>query len=92
MSKKKFPLPIERLKEVRRSPASISVGKYGISESLINEIKKQLKKKKIIKIKIHKSILINPDEDRQRLALEITTRTRSILQEIRGNTFIIYKE
>ncbi|MHA1146379.1 MAG: YhbY family RNA-binding protein [Candidatus Helarchaeota archaeon] len=92
MSQKKIPFTKEKIKSVKTGPAILSIGKNGINEGLIKEIKIQLKKNKLIKIKIHKSILENPESDRVALAEKITSKTNSTLYETRGNTFIIYKK
>ena len=57
MSSKKIPISKEKLKTVKSNPATISVGKNGITDGIIKEIKVTLKKNKIVKIKFQKSVL-----------------------------------
>lgn len=64
----------------------VRIGKNGLTEASINEIKKQLKKKKLIKIKLLKSI-----EDRKKLAKEIAEKTDSVLIESVGFVVVVYK-
>ena len=91
MSDNKIPIPKDKIKTIKTSSAALSIGKNGITEALIKEIKLQLKKERILKIKIQKSLLEDLDRDRKSLAEEIVKKTDSTLLEIRGNTFVIYK-
>ena len=51
----------------------LRIGKYGLTENVINEIKKLLKKKKLIKIKI----LTNcPIENKNELINEVIEKTK----------------
>lgn len=68
----------------------ISVGKNGITETLIEELIYQLKQHKLVKIKIHKSALNN--EDKNTLAEELSIRTGSQLIEMRGNNVVLYRK
>ncbi|MEM3445326.1 MAG: YhbY family RNA-binding protein [Thermoplasmata archaeon] len=43
------------MEEIHRIEATVRVGKNGITESVINEIRSQLKKRKVVKIKFLKS-------------------------------------
>lgn len=55
----------------------IRIGKNGLKDSVIDEINKHLKKRKLIKIKFLKSFI--KGEDRKRIAQEIATKTNSVL-------------
>ena len=59
MSKVKIPFSRDKLNAIKAAPAVLSVGKNGITENVIQEIKFYLKKNKILKLKFQKSIL-NP--------------------------------
>ena len=61
-------------------------GKNGLTEQVIKEIQKQLNKKKLIKIKLLKSV-----ENRKELAKEIAEKTNSILIEAVGFVVVLYK-
>lgn len=79
------------LKEVKRISHSLNpilrIGKNGMTESIIEEIKNLLKSKKIIKIKLNKSI--SDDYDRKALAKEIASKTESILINQIGNNIVL---
>lgn len=79
------------IKEVKRISHSLNplvrVGKNGITESIMEEIKHLLKSKKIIKVKLNKSI--SDDYDRKALAKEIAEKTESILVNQIGNNIVL---
>ncbi len=68
---------------------TIWIGKRQVSNELIEEIEKQLEKRKIVKIKILKSAL--HEERASEIAAAISKRTEADLVEVRGHTFILYK-
>jgi RNA-binding protein len=68
---------------------TVWVGKSGVSEELIGETKKQLEKKGMIKAKILKSALI--EAEAMQIAREVARETESVLVEVKGHTFMLYK-
>ena len=68
----------------------LSVGKNGITESLIDELKKQLKDKKLVKVRIHKNS--GETDDMEAAALELCEKCNAVLIDIRGRTVTIYKQ
>ncbi|NHI93541.1 MAG: YhbY family RNA-binding protein [Candidatus Lokiarchaeota archaeon] len=89
MKKIRNPKKAELVKDVMHGPPHIHVGKNGINEQVILEIKTQLKRNKIIKIKFQKSII--EERDIKELIEEITKQTRSSLVDLRGHNIIISK-
>lgn len=75
------------LDEVRMQHATIRIGKNGLSSGILEEIKRQLNQRKIIKVKIG----IKIDEDRREFARKVAELTNSELVEVRGFTFILRK-
>ncbi|AGB04964.1 putative RNA-binding protein containing KH domain, possibly ribosomal protein [Aciduliprofundum sp. MAR08-339] len=68
--------------------ATVQIGKDGITEGVINEIKAQLKKRKIIKIKF----LQNADRDNFREKIKnLAERSNADILEIRGFTAVLKK-
>lgn len=71
---------------------TIHVGKDGITDSLIEEIAKQVKNRKVVKIKLLPSV----EEDRKVVAEELATRSGSVLVDVIGHTVLLcdrrYKE
>ena len=84
----------KQLKELRNKAKILEpvlrIGKNGATDSLILEINKQLKKKKLIKIKILKSARENTDKNE--LINKILERTDSELVELVGYIFVLYKK
>jgi RNA-binding protein len=68
----------------------ISVGKNGITETLVEELIYQLKQHKLVKVKIQKTALNN--EDKKTLAEELSIRTGSQLIEMRGSNAVLYRK
>ncbi len=68
---------------------TVQIGKKGITDEIVNEIKDQLKKKKIIKIKFLK----NADREDMRGKVEgIAEKVNAELIEFRGFTAILKKK
>ncbi len=68
--------------------ATVHIGKDGITEGVINEIRQQLKKRKIIKIKF----LQNANRDNFKEKIEdIAKETGAEVVEIRGFTAVLKK-
>jgi len=68
----------------------LNIGKNGVTDSLIEELLRQLKRNKLVKVKILKSAL--GDMDRKAIAEELAKRTRSQLIEIRGSSAVLYRK
>ena len=66
------------------------IGKEGLTEKSLNEIEKQLKKKKMLKIKILKSAL--QQETKKNIAIKAAEQTEALLVDLRGYTFILYRK
>ncbi|MFA6679467.1 MAG: YhbY family RNA-binding protein [Candidatus Methanomethylophilaceae archaeon] len=75
----------EAKKELMRRAVEISptihVGKDGLKESIFDEIKEQVKKNRLIKIKI----LSNADSETDDVANTIAETTNSVIVDVRGS-------
>lgn len=83
----------KRILELRGQAAKIDamthVGKNGVTPSLIEELRRQLKDNKLIKVKLLKSAVdVMP---RAEVAKELAEKTRSELIEVKGNTVVLFK-
>ncbi len=65
------------------------VGKEGLTTRSLNEIEKQLKKNKMVKIKILRSALQH--EKAKDIANKTAEKTGALLVDLRGHVFIIYR-
>lgn len=71
--------------------SAVRIGKNGITPASILEIKKNLKKSKIIKIKLLKTAFEDRDQ-KVLLAQSIATQTKTTVQSIIGNTIVIARK
>jgi len=70
------------------SAITINIGKAGINENVIEEIKRQLKSNEVVKLRFAKGIA----NEKESLLDSIVTETKSKLIDLRGNVAIIYKK
>ena len=89
MTSTKTPDP-NRIKIAWQDPTMLQVGKGGISEGLVKEAKRLLKKHKIFKIRILRSAL--DGGTKQQLADLFCEKTGAGLAGIRGNTAVVFKK
>ena len=68
----------------------LNIGKNGVTDSVIEELLRQFKRNKLVKVKILKSAL--EDLDRKAIAGELAKRTGSQLVEIRGSSAVLYRK
>jgi len=69
--------------------ATVRIGKNGITDHMLDEIKKQLKKRKIVKIKLLKSFVSG--NDKKKAIEDVISKTGSKLIRKIGGAFVIYK-
>lgn len=74
------------LKDVKTSHATVRVGKNGVTDDLIQEIRRRLKSHKFVKVSIPRV------EDRQGYAENLAELVGAELVEVRGFTLILKKE
>lgn len=68
---------------------TIRVGKLGVNESVIEELKQQLIKRKLVKIKVNQGITTGASE-RKQLFETISSESESILVFQRGNIAVFW--
>ena len=69
------------------STITINIGKSGINENVIEEIKRQLKAHQVIKLKFAKNI----SSHKQDYISNIIKKSNSKLIDLRGNVAVIFK-
>ncbi len=67
---------------------TINIGKAGVNDNVIEEIKRQLKANEIVKLKFAKNIA----RDKDKYIDEILEKTRAKLVDVRGHVAVIYKK
>lgn len=70
------------------SAMTINIGKAGVNDNVVEEIKRQLKNNEIVKLKFAKNIA----KDKDNYITEIVTKTRAKLIDVRGHVAVIYKK
>lgn len=70
------------------SAMTINIGKNGVNDNVIEEIKRQLEANEIVKLKFAKNIARDKDD----YIDEIVTKTRAKLIDVRGHVAVIYKK
>jgi RNA-binding protein len=72
-----------------RMEASTHIGKNGVTPSLIEELDRQLKDNKLVKVKILKSAM--DEMSREEIAKQLAAKTGSELIEVKCNTVVLFK-
>lgn len=81
---------VQSRKEIMRNSLNaveINIGKNGVNDNVIEEIKRQLKNGEIVKVRFSRNIASNKDE----FLDTIVTSTKSKLVDVRGNVAVLYK-
>lgn len=83
----------EKLYQLKADASKISpilnIGKNGVSDSLIEELNKQIKANRLVKVKVLKSA--EEGKDLKTIADELAQATRSTLIDVRGRTVVLYR-
>ena len=67
----------------------LNIGKNGVTDTLIEELNKQIKANRLVKVKVLKSA--EEGKDVKAIAEEIADATRSTIIEVRGRTVVLYR-
>lgn len=67
----------------------LNIGKNGITDSLIEELNKQIKANRLVKVRVLKSA--EEGKDIKTIAEEIAEATKSTLIEVKGRTVVLYR-
>lgn len=79
-----------RLKaEANQLSPILNIGKNGITDTLIEELNKQIKANRLVKVRVLKSA--EEGKDLKAIAEEIAAATRSTVIEVRGRTVVLYR-
>jgi len=85
----KIPYPIKKNALDKNLEITIRVGKLGLNDSLVDELKQQLLKRKLVKMKINQGVASSAS-DRKELFDSISSESGSILVHQRGNTAVFW--
>jgi RNA-binding protein len=85
-------MPKRTIKEIKRIGAdlkpTIHVGKDGITDSLIEEVKLQVKTRKVVKIRM----LPASGDEKDVIAKEISERSGVVLVDVRGSIILLTQQ
>ncbi len=81
----------EEIKKRVAGKTDLQLGKKGITDAFIREVKNRLEKQGVVKIKILKSFRKTTELDRREIARLVAAKTGAKLVEVRGYTFILMK-
>lgn len=70
------------------SALTINIGKAGVTENVVEEVKRQLKANELIKIRFARAV----SSEKESYITEIVEKTNSKLIDLRGNVAIIFKK
>jgi RNA-binding protein len=68
--------------------ATVHVGKDGVTAEVVAEVAKQLKSKRLVKVRLLPSV----EEDRHAVAERLASEASAALVEVRGRTAVLAKE
>jgi RNA-binding protein len=79
-----------RLKaEANQLSPILNIGKNGVTDTLVEELNKQIKANRLVKVRVLKSA--EEGKDLKAIAEEIAAATRSTVIEVRGRTVVLYR-
>jgi RNA-binding protein len=79
-----------RLKsEANKISPILNIGKNGVTDTLIEELNKQIKANRLVKVKVLKSA--EEGKHLKTIADELAEATRSTLIDVRGRTVVLYR-
>ncbi len=86
----------ENIKQLREKAKvlepSVRIGKNGLTDSIIAEISKHLKKKKLVKVKMLRAFLDGREKSfKKEAAAEIAKKTGSELIDLTGFALVLYR-
>jgi RNA-binding protein len=68
--------------------ATVHVGKDGVTDSVVDEVVRQLKQKRLVKVKLLPAM----EEDRHEAAEKLASKASAVLIEVRGRTAVLARE
>lgn len=85
----KIPTRIVRESSDSELPITVRIGKSGVIDSVIDELKDQLSSRSLVKIKLNRGVAIGSSE-RMEIFSTLATKTSSIVSFSRGNIVVLW--
>tara|TARA_B100001996_G_scaffold244_1_gene271 strand:- start:727 stop:999 length:273 start_codon:yes stop_codon:yes gene_type:complete len=86
-----IPSHIRKMAHDRNFKVTLRIGRSGLSDAMYVELDAQLKKRKVVKVKLNKG-LIDERDDRKEVFQEIADNVRATLVDARGNVAIYWRK
>jgi len=80
-----------KIKEVIQGKVHVNIGKQGITENVIREIKRRLKDEEAIKVRVLRSFKKISGREVEDIAEEVAKKVDAEVVDVRGNVFVIVK-
>jgi len=77
-------------RELSAERPTVWIGKNGISQEVLVEVDGQLERTEMVKVRILKAVL--DENNAKAIADEVAQQTESVLIEVRGHTFMLYRK
>lgn len=77
-------------RELSDKEPTVWIGKNGVSREVLAEIDGQLERTEMLKVRILKTAL--GENNAKTIAAKIAQQTESVLVEVRGHTFMLYRK
>ena len=80
----------EKVKRVIAGEPHVRIGKNGVTDQVIEEIKRHLKKEGVIKVRVLRS-LVRAGVNVEELAENVATKVGAEVIDVRGHVFVLVK-
>ena len=80
-----------KIKEDIQGKVHVNIGKQGITENVIREIKRRLKDEEAIKVRVLRSFKKISGREVEDIAEEVAKKVDAEVVDVRGNVFVIVK-
>lgn len=75
--------------QAQKLPAAMNIGKSGLTDGVVEEVRRQLEEHRLLKVKLLASA--REEKPREDLAAELAERAGAELVEVRGNTAVLWR-
>ena len=88
-SMSKIPTRVVRESSDSELPITVRIGKSGVVDSVIDELKDQLSSRPLVKIKLNRGVA-NGSSERMEIFSTLASRTSSLISFSRGNIVVLW--
>jgi len=77
--------------EAIQGKAEVRIGKQGVTPSLVEEIRKRLRAKQVLKVRVNRNAL-RAGADKRKVAEEVAALVGAEVVDVRGSTFVLARK